>query len=44
MTVMFSDEEREWIEIKKFKWSIKDGCPSSLRDKIENKLKYLYKK
>lgn len=41
MTVIFTEEERMWIEIDKFDWKIKDGCPTKLKKSIERKLMLL---
>lgn len=42
MTVLFTDEEYEWIDKKEGKWTVKDGCPKKLRNKIQKKLDYIY--
>ena len=41
MTMMFSEDELEWIDKKPFHWTIKDGCPEELKKSIEKKLKLL---
>lgn len=41
MTVIFTEEEKEWIDMKPFNWTIKKGCPENIRESIENKLKKL---
>ena len=42
MTVDFTENEKEWIIIKPFKWSIKKDCPKKLKEKISEKLDLLY--
>lgn len=41
MHLIFTEEEREWIDMKPFDWKIKDGCPKELKKQIERKLKLL---
>lgn len=42
MTVRFTDEEYEWIDKKPNNWTIRKGCPTSIRKTLEIKLKYIY--
>lgn len=41
MHVIFTDEEKEWINMKPFNWTVKDGCPENIKKEIEKKLKVL---
>jgi len=41
MHVIFTDEEKEWINMKPFNWTVKDGCPERIKKEIEKKLKVL---
>lgn len=43
MTVIFSEEEKEWIDKKPFNWTIKKGCPENIRKSLKRKLDALYK-
>lgn len=43
MTIIFSEDEMEWINKKPFAWKIKKGCPQSLKTKLQKKLDLLYK-
>ena len=38
MHMLFSDREKEWINMKVFGWRIKQGCPDDVRKSIEKKL------
>lgn len=44
MHIIFTEEEKEWIEKEPFNWHIKKGCPEELKDKISKKLKCIYGK
>lgn len=44
MTIDFTEDELEWIDKVPFNWQIKEDCPESLRQSIEEKLKLLYPK
>lgn len=39
MHLLFTDEERMWIDAKVFGWRIKEGCPEKIRKSIEEKKK-----
>lgn len=41
MTIIFTDDEIEWVVKEPFNWHIKNGCPSNLKKSIERKLKRL---
>jgi len=43
MHIMFSDAERNWMDMKKFGCPIKSGCPADIRRSIERKKKLLKK-
>ena len=42
MTVLFTEEEREWLDRKEFNWSLKPDCPESLVKPIKAKLALIY--
>lgn len=44
MHVVFTEEEKLWIEKKKFNWAIKKGCPTKVRKRLEKKLNKLLSK
>ena len=44
MIVVFTEAEMEHINTKRFRWTVKDDCPESMRKRIERKLGYLYDK
>lgn len=37
MIIIFTEDEREWMDTKTIGWPIKDGCPSDIRESIEKK-------
>lgn len=41
MHIIFTDEEKEWIDKKPFNWTIKEGCPEKIKKDLERKLKLL---
>jgi len=41
MHLQFSDEEKKWIELKKFGWPVKEGCPKDVEKSIQRKKKLL---
>lgn len=41
MHIIFTEEEREWIDMKTFGCPIIDGCPNDIRKSIEEKKKAL---
>jgi hypothetical protein len=43
MTIIFTDEEKEWIDKTPFRWTIKKGCPENIRTSLKKKLEALYK-
>jgi hypothetical protein len=44
MTIIFTEHELEWINKEPFNWTVKQGCPESIRKALEKKLKLLYSK
>ena len=43
MTIIFSEQEKQWIDKKTFNWTVKEGCPEPIRMILEEKLEMLYK-
>lgn len=43
MHVIFLREELLWIDKRLFNWTIKEGCPKKLKEKIQQKLDLLKK-
>ena len=41
MTIMFTEQELKWIDKELFNWKLKEGCPESIREDLEQKLKML---
>lgn len=41
MTIVFTEEEKKWIDKKPFNWKIKSKCPLKLRKEIKKKLDIL---
>ena len=41
MHLIFTDEEKEWIDKKPFNWTIKKECPKEIKEGLEKKLKLL---
>lgn len=41
MHIIFTDEEKRWVNTKTFGWPIKDGCPDGIRKSINEKKKLL---
>lgn len=41
MHLLFSEEELRWIDVYKFGWPIKNGCPENIKKSIERKKKLL---
>lgn len=39
MHVMFTEEELQWINKKRFSWTVMSGCPQKLRTSIDRKLR-----
>ena len=39
MHILFSDEEKKWIELRVLGWPIKKNCPDKIRRSIEAKKK-----
>lgn len=37
MHMIFSEEEKAWVNMRSFGWPIKDGCPNEIKGKIEKK-------
>ena len=38
MTIYFTEQEIEWIEKRKFNWTIKKGCPEEIKKRLDKKL------
>lgn len=38
MTMIFTDEEKEWLVMEPFNWHVKDGCPEDIEKSIKRKL------
>ena len=43
MTILYTDEEKRWIDMNKWGWPIKDGCPDNIKKEIERKKRLLDK-
>jgi len=41
MHIVFTEEEKEWIDKKLFNWTVKDGCPEAIKESLEKKLTLL---
>lgn len=41
MTIIFTEQELEWIEKEPLNWHPKDGCPKNIKDSLEKKIKLL---
>ena len=41
MTIVFTEEEREWIDRIPFNWQIKYGCPKEIAVELQKKLDLL---
>ena len=41
MHLLFTEEEREFIEMKPFDWRVKKNCPDAIRVELEKKLELL---
>lgn len=41
MTLIFTDEEKEWLIKEPFNWHTKDGCPKEIAESIQQKLRLL---
>ena len=41
MHMIFTDEEKAWIDKRAFGWRIKSGCPQDIRNSIEKKLEQI---
>lgn len=39
MIVIFTDEEKKWIEKEPLNWHIKQGCPEQIKKELQRKLK-----
>ena len=39
MQIVFTEEERKWIEIKPFSWNVKKSCPKTIEKTIREKMK-----
>ena len=44
MTILFTDEELEYIAVEKFRWKIKRGAPKDVKERLEEKLSILARK
>lgn len=38
MHMIFTEEEKSWIDMRVFGWRIQKGCPTDIRNSIEKKL------
>lgn len=43
MHIIFTEEEKEWIDKVPFNWTIKNGCPNKIKNNLEKKLNLLKK-
>lgn len=43
MHMIFTEEEKEWINMRTFGWTLKQGCPEQIRKQIERKKKIILK-
>lgn len=43
MTILFTEEERNWINKTPFNWAVKVGAPQNIKKALEKKLALLYK-
>jgi len=41
MHMIFTEEEKEWINLNKFGWSTKPKCPKNIKDSINKKKKII---
>ena len=41
MHLVFTKEEKKWIDMELFNWTIKKGCPKDIKKEIEKKLELL---
>lgn len=39
MQIIFTEKEHDWVEVKNGVLRVKNGCPKTIREAIENKLK-----
>lgn len=39
MQIIFTEKERDWVEVKNGVMRVKNGCPKDIRERIEKKLK-----
>lgn len=37
MHILFSEEEKKWIDTRTFGFPIKEGCPAKIRESINKK-------
>lgn len=42
MTVVFTEEELEYIVKEPKNWHVAEGCPAEMRERIEKKLRFIY--
>lgn len=41
MHIMLSDNEKQWVNMKKFGWKIKEGCPEKTKQAILRKIEII---
>lgn len=41
MHLIFTEEEKEWINKQLFNWTVKKGCPDNIKKTLEKKLQLL---
>lgn len=41
MHIFFNEEEKKWLDMKPFHWTIKKGCPPRIKKRLEQKLTIL---
>lgn len=41
MHMIFTEQEKEWINISKWGWTLKKGCPENIKKSIERKKKII---
>lgn len=41
MHMLFTEQEKEWINLRKWGWPLKRDCPKNIRKSIERKKKII---
>lgn len=44
MTILFTEEEPEYIAVNEFGWKIKSGAPTDVKERLQEKLDILTRK